>query len=227
MTSRLQSWASSASLCIRSWTALAIAASGLRSSWASMARNSSFRRISSATWSSAFRRSVTSRKTSTTPSTAPPGPRMGGAAIVDRAFGAVARDEQSMIGQADDHSIGQHAPRRALDRMARVLVDDAEDVVEPPAGGLGAAPPAERLGNGIHEEHSAATIGRDHRVADARQHGGEPHVPGLHPSTRGVERLDEHGDHRRSCHEQRERDHAGSCDRDAVMDHAVERGGGE
>ncbi len=34
----------------------------------------------------------------------------GSAAIVDRAVGAVARDEQSMIGQADDHSIGQHAP---------------------------------------------------------------------------------------------------------------------
>ncbi len=59
------------------WAALRIGASGLRSSWASMARNSSLRRSFSRSSCSAARRAVMSRNTRTTPTTRPRPSRIG------------------------------------------------------------------------------------------------------------------------------------------------------
>ena len=47
---------------------------------------------------------------------APAGAPDRGAAVVDRPLGAVPGDQQRMVGQADDHPLAQHALRRALDR---------------------------------------------------------------------------------------------------------------
>ena len=92
---------------------------------------------SSATWSSARRRSVTSRKTSTTPSTPPPAPgsgrrcRRSGRSVPSRAMSSVWLARPTTTPSASTRAAGLSTG------CARLLVDDAEDLVERPADGLG------------------------------------------------------------------------------------------
>ncbi len=64
----------------------------------------------------------------------------GGGAVVDGPLGAVAGDEHGVVGQPDDDPLAEDAGHGALDRAAVLLVDDPEDLVERPAGGLFASP---------------------------------------------------------------------------------------
>src|SRR5204862_5366385 len=72
-----------------------------------------------------------------------------------------------VVRQADDGAFAERARRRVLDRLARRLVDDAEDRLERPALRFVAAPAGERLGDGIETADAAVEVGCDHRIADA------------------------------------------------------------
>jgi hypothetical protein len=99
-----------------------------------------------------------------------------------------------MIGAAMSSTATERPPlveerhvRRELDGLARLerardgapvgrprLVDQPEDLGERPTGRLGLAPADEPLGDGVHERDPLARVGRDDRVADRAQGGGEP-----------------------------------------------------
>ena len=51
-------------------------------------------------------------------------------AVGDRPLGPVAGDQERMVGQADDGAVAEHPGDRMLDRLASLLGDDAEDVVQ-------------------------------------------------------------------------------------------------
>ena len=105
---RLPSCASMPGNC-RMSNALAIGASGLRSSWASTARNSSLRRSASRRCRSRCRRSVTSRKTQHHARHSPFRVAHRRGAIVDRPLRLALRNEQRVIRQANDRSFAEHA----------------------------------------------------------------------------------------------------------------------
>ena len=76
------------------------------------------------------RRSVMSRKTSTLPTTlALLVPDRGGT-VVDGPLGAVLGDQDGVVRQPDDRALLQRTQGRVLDRLAGVLVDDAEHFLE-------------------------------------------------------------------------------------------------
>ena len=125
-------------------------------------------------------------------------------AVVDRPLDAVAGDQHRMIGQANDGPIGQDSLHGVLGRLAGVLVDDPEDLVERPAGRIAARPAAEGLGYGIHEGDPPLSVGGDDRVADAGQHGGEPLLAGLGPPACRVQCLhDQSNDQQPEAEERR------------------------
>ena len=62
------------------------------------------------------------------------------AAVVDRQLGPVAPQQDGVVGQADDDAGAQHLEDGTFHRLPRLLVDDAEDVVERPAARLGRRP---------------------------------------------------------------------------------------
>jgi len=79
------------------------------------------------------------------------------------------RAQHRVIGQRQDFAAGQHAPHRAGHRVARLGVDDAEDVTQRLSTGLFERPARQPLGDGVHARHAAFQIGGDHRVADRLQ----------------------------------------------------------
>ena len=108
---------------------------------------------------SARRRSETSRNTSTLPATAPSAPRTGAAlssighSVPSRAIRMV------WLARPTIGAFAQRPHGRVVDRLARVLVDDAEDLVERAAGRVVARPAGEALG----DRRSATRPGRRHR----------------------------------------------------------------
>src|SRR5207244_16048 len=106
--------AASARGSLRTCSALPIGASGLRSSWASIARNSSLRRSASRRASSARTRSVTSKATPPTRAAAPAGPGMG--KVLHEAGAALLALAQRLFGPLAVGDVGgdaNHARRAA------------------------------------------------------------------------------------------------------------------
>jgi hypothetical protein len=91
----------------------------------------------------------------------------GGGAVVNRRLAAVARDEHGVVGEPDRHALAQDFLHRALDLLARLLAEDAEDLAERAAPRLGGRPSGEPLGDRVEERDAARAVGRDDGVADA------------------------------------------------------------
>lgn len=94
---------------------------------------------------------------------------MMGAPLSSMGRCAVACDEQRVIGEPDDRAGLQDVGGRVLERLARILVDDLEDVGQRVPGGLGQRPAREAFGHLVHEPDLPRQVGRDHGIADARQ----------------------------------------------------------
>ena len=97
----------------------------------------------------------------------------GCAAVRDRPFAAVTRDERGVIGEPDDHALGQHAADRVGCLRAGVLVDDVEHLLDRAANRFLLRPPGQPLGDGVDSGDPGALVGGQHRVADAVERGGE------------------------------------------------------
>ena len=82
---------------------------------------------------------------------------------------AVARDEQRVVGEPDDHAIPQRPGSRVLRRLPRALVDDPEHLLERRADGVAVRPAGELLGDPVDHRDAACGIRDDHAVADAGQ----------------------------------------------------------
>jgi hypothetical protein len=93
----------------------------------------------------------------------------GRAAVVDRAFGAVARDQQGVIRQAHRLSGREHLRNGILDPLAALLVDDVEDLAHGRVDGVRRRPSGQLFGDRIHEREPAPAIRGDDRVSDARE----------------------------------------------------------
>ncbi len=96
------------------------------------------------------------------------------AAVVDGDLAAVPRDENGVIGEADDGSEPAHLVYRIFDRGSRVFVEDGKDLMQRSGFGLGLPPAGKPLGDGVHEDEIAVEVAGDHRVADAAEGGVEP-----------------------------------------------------
>ncbi len=192
------------------WAALRIGASGFRSSWASMARNSSLRRSASSRARSEPRRSVMSRKTSTTPTMRPRVSRIGaplssmGSSLPSLAISTVWLARPTMVPRRITLLTGFSTVSRV------VLVDDAEHRVQGLAQRLG-APAGEGLRDRVQQGDPPLRVGHHDRVADAGERGAEAlalgvqHVGG--PLAGGQVARDERDDHRDQHEPEREADH--------------------
>ncbi len=115
-----------------------------------------------------------SRKTSTLPTTLAPGIPDRGGAVVNGALLAVPGDQDGVVRQPDDHALLQCPQRRVLDRLAGVLVDDAEHVLQGAARGFLGLPADKLLGDRVEEVDPALGVGADDGIADARQRDVQP-----------------------------------------------------
>ncbi len=115
-----------------------------------------------------------SRNTSTTPAISPWALRIGAALSSMGSIGAVLRDEQRVVRQPDHHAIPQGSDGRVLHREPRLLIDDLEDRLHRLPGRLRLRPPGQGLGHRIQERDAAPGVGRDDRIADARQRDAQP-----------------------------------------------------
>jgi hypothetical protein len=97
----------------------------------------------------------------------------GGGAVVDGGLAPVARDEHGVVGEPDRHALAQDLRHGALDLLARLLVEDAEDLRERAAPRLAGRPAGEPLGDRVEEGDAARGVGRDDGVADAGERGRE------------------------------------------------------
>ena len=97
-----------------------------------------------------------------------------GGAVVDRPFGAVAREQDRVVGKTDDGSLANGLGYGAFDQRSGLFVDDIEDLYEGASLGLGGMPRGERLGHGVHEGDAGLGVGGDHGVADAGEGHAEP-----------------------------------------------------
>ena len=89
--------------------------------------------------SSVRRRSVTSRKTRTTPAIRP-GHRRWGGAVVDRRLPAVPSDQHRVVGQPDDAPLASTF-RTGFSPAAGPLIEDVEDLLQGPPYRPGAPSP--------------------------------------------------------------------------------------
>ena len=102
-------------------------------------------------------RSLTSRKTSTTPMISPSASRIGAPLSSIGISVAVARQQHGVVGEPDDRALAQHLASTGLSTVARrLLVDDAKDLVERPAARLALRPAGQRLGDRVHEHDPPA-----------------------------------------------------------------------
>ena len=95
-------------------------------------------------------------------------------AVLDGRLGAVAGDQDGVVGQADDDPLADDPVDRVLGRLPGLLVDDPEDLLDRPARRLSWRPAGERLGDRVEEPDPALAVGGDDRVADARQRRRQP-----------------------------------------------------
>ena len=105
-------------------------ARGLRSSWASVARNSSFRL--SASWRNVLGPPPLGHvaKDHHDPDDFSVFVPDGSRAVVDRPLDSIPRDQDGVIGQSDDQPFLQHFFDGTVDRRAGLLIDDPEDCLE-------------------------------------------------------------------------------------------------
>jgi hypothetical protein len=89
--------------------------------------------------------------------------------VVDRPLGAVCADQEAVVGEADGRALAQRSQRRIVDGLARVLVDDAEDLAQGAAGCSVARPAGESLGDGVQRHDAGGGVGHDHPVPDRLQ----------------------------------------------------------
>jgi hypothetical protein len=100
----------------------------------------------------------------------------GGAGVVNGDFRAVAAEEQGMVGEADDGAEAANLVDGGFDNVAGLFMDDAEDVAEGAADGVGLGPAGEGFGDWVHEDDLAGGLAGDDGVADTAEEGGEPDV---------------------------------------------------
>src|SRR5215470_19471995 len=96
------------------------------------------------------------------------------AAVVYRNLGSVSPYQEAVVCQAEDAPLLYRSQCGVLNRLAIMLVDDAEDGFERLTLGFCRAPSGQGLCDGIHEGDRAAAVGGDHGVADACERDGEP-----------------------------------------------------
>ena len=115
-----------------------------------------------------------SRKTSTLPEMSPRSFRIG--AALSSIGRSVPSFEIRTVWLASPTILpsSQRPQRRVLDRLAGVLVDDAEHVFERPPGRLARLPADQLLGDRIQEIDPPLGVGADDRIADARQRDVQP-----------------------------------------------------
>ena len=105
-------------------------------------------------------------------------PAVGGpdrrGAVVDGDLAAVLRDEQGVVRQARDGAFTEDPLDGALRRLAGLLVDDDEHPLHGEAGGLRFRPAGQRLRDRVQPGHATVLVGRDDRVADARDRDPQP-----------------------------------------------------
>ena len=97
-----------------------------------------------------------------------------GGAVVNRALRPVLRDQDGVVRQPDDLAVPQRPQGRVLDRLAGVLVDDAEHVFQRSSGGFLRLPADQLLGDRVEEIDPALGVGADDGIADARQRDVQP-----------------------------------------------------
>ena len=73
------------------------------------------------------------------------------------------------MGQAHDLALPEDLEDWVIDGLSRLLVDQAQHIVQRSALGLRGAPPGEGLGHGIHHRDAPPLVGGDDAVADAGQ----------------------------------------------------------
>ena len=86
--------------------------------------------------------------------------------VGDGMLDAVLRNEHRVVGEAHDAPFAQRLGDGALHLLARLLVDDVEDLLQRPSLRLGARPSGQRLRHGVEELHMPLAIRRDDGVAD-------------------------------------------------------------
>ena len=89
----------------------------------------------------------------------------GGGAVGNRALGAVAGNQQRVVGQGSDLTGGQHLGHRDHGSPARLFMNDPEHFANGPATGLFCGPAGQLLGHGVHAGHARAGVGRHHGIA--------------------------------------------------------------
>ena len=97
----------------------------------------------------------------------------GSAAVVDVDFGAVAADEDGVVGEADDALEALDFGDGGFDELAGGFVDDVEDLFEGPVEGFGLRPAGELLGDGVEQFDAAFGVADDDAVADGGERGAE------------------------------------------------------
>ena len=94
--------------------------------------------------------------------------------LIDADFGAIAGDEEGVIGESDDGAEAADLVDGVFDRSAGLFVEDGEDFVEGLALRVLLRPAGELLGDEVHEADSAVGIAGDDGVADAADSGVQP-----------------------------------------------------
>jgi hypothetical protein len=95
-------------------------------------------------------------------------------AVIDGNFSPVLREQQSMVRKARDRAFAEHLFDWVVDRAPRLLVDDNEDLRQPPADRFGVTPARQRLGDRVHEGDAPRGISRDDGVPDTRERRSQP-----------------------------------------------------
>ncbi len=98
----------------------------------------------------------------------------GSGAVVDAAFGLVVRDEDGVVGEADDSAAANGFDDGAFNDLAGFFVDDVEDGGEGFADGLIGGPSGHDFGRGVHVGDVGVGVGGDDGVADAGEGDLEP-----------------------------------------------------
>ena len=124
--------------------------------------------------SSARRRSVTVPEHQHGPDRVPPLVAHGGGAVVDRPLRPVPGDEHRMVRQPDHHPLPQGSESGVLDRVARPLLQDPEDLRQGSARRFRLRPAGQGLGHAVEECDPAIGVGADDRIADAGQGDAQP-----------------------------------------------------
>ena len=128
----------------------------------------------------------------------------GGAAVVDGRLPAVPGQQRRVVGQPDHRAQAEHLGRGVLDRLPGLLVDDAEHLGQRPPDGVRQRPPRQRLGRRVQEGHPGLGVGRDDRVADARERDRVAALAGRDAAPGAVQGFTQAADERADQHEERQ-----------------------